>query len=76
EIVDFMVARYGDFVLYNPPLKASTMLLWIGPFVLLAVAGGVMAVSIRRRRNAIEASHWSTEQAQRAKALLDPGSRL
>ncbi len=39
EIIDFLVERYGDFVLYRPPLRATTTLLWIGPFLLLAVAG-------------------------------------
>ncbi|NDE41557.1 MAG: cytochrome c-type biogenesis protein CcmH, partial [Betaproteobacteria bacterium] len=38
QILDFMVARYGDFVLYRPPLKASTVLLWVGPFALLLLA--------------------------------------
>ncbi len=38
EVVDFMVARYGDFVRYRPPLKATTLLLWLGPFLLLLVA--------------------------------------
>ena len=37
EVLDFMVARYGDFVLYRPPFKASTVALWVGPFVLLAL---------------------------------------
>ncbi|HEV2431235.1 MAG TPA: cytochrome c-type biogenesis protein, partial [Burkholderiales bacterium] len=36
EVTDFMVARYGDFVLYRPPLKATTVALWVGPFVFLA----------------------------------------
>ena len=76
EIVDFMVARYGDFVLYNPPLKASTLLLWIGPFALLAIAASVLAVNIRRRRNAVLANDWSAEQAQRARTLLsDQGTK-
>ena len=51
-IVDYMVARYGDFVLYEPPFKASTALLWVGPFVLLALALVAVAVMARRRRNA------------------------
>ena len=38
EILDFMVDRYGDFVLYRPPLKPATVMLWIGPFVLLGIA--------------------------------------
>ena len=37
EVLDFMVARYGDFVLYRPPLRGSTALLWAGPFILLAL---------------------------------------
>ena len=74
EIVDFMVARYGDFVLYRPPLKASTLLLWVGPFVLLLLAATVLVVNIRRRRREVTADVWSPEQAQRARALLDEGS--
>jgi len=49
EIVTFMVDRYGDFVLYRPPLRASTVLLWVGPFVLLAT-GLVAAIVVMRRR--------------------------
>ena len=74
QIVDFMVARYGDFVLYRPPLKATTLLLWLGPFLLLALAVSVMAVNIGRRRRASQADAWSPAQAQRARALLDEGA--
>ncbi len=53
EIKDFLVARYGDFVLYDPPVKRSTWLLWFGPFVLLA--GGVGAWwAIARRRKGVD----------------------
>ena len=45
DIIDFLVTRYGDFVLYRPPLKPTTMLLWLGPFLLL---GASRAVGIRR----------------------------
>ena len=71
EILDFMVERYGDFVLYRPPFKARTLLLWLGPFVLLVIAAAVMAVHIRRRRRASMAQDWSEEQQRRARALLD-----
>jgi cytochrome c-type biogenesis protein CcmH len=50
EVVDFMVARYGDFVLYRPPLKASTFFLWFGPFVLLIAGIYVLIRRIRRQR--------------------------
>ena len=49
QIRDYMTARYGDFVLYRPPLKASTAVLWLGPGVLLAIALAALVVVIRRR---------------------------
>jgi cytochrome c-type biogenesis protein CcmH len=73
EILDFMVARYGDFVLYRPPLKASTVLLWVGPFVLLAVGAAVLAAHIRRRRLAQPGDGIRPEDAERAQQLLDEG---
>ena len=74
QIIDFMVARYGDFVLYRPPLKGSTLLLWLGPFALLLLAAFVLVANIRRRRRAGQTDAWSPEQAQRARALLDEGA--
>lgn len=74
EIVDFMVARYGDFVLYRPALNARTVLLWFGPFALLLVAGAVMALNIRRRRRATDGTDWTPDKAQRARDLLSEGS--
>jgi cytochrome c-type biogenesis protein CcmH len=50
QILDFMVQRYGDFVLYRPPVKSSTWLLWGGPFLLLGLALLGLAVNIHRRR--------------------------
>lgn len=50
EIVDFMVARYGDFVLFKPPVKGATYLLWFGPFLLVAI-GAVVLLRIARRRS-------------------------
>ena len=50
EVADFMVARYGDFVVYRPPLKASTFFLWFGPFVLLIAGIYVLIRRIRRQR--------------------------
>ena len=70
QIVDFMVQRYGDFVLYKPPLKRSTWLLWGGPFVLLAVALAVLALNIRRRRAAASAAPLRADELERARRLL------
>lgn len=50
DVVDFMVARYGDFVLYRPPMQANTSVLWIGPFLILAVGISIALMFIRRHR--------------------------
>jgi cytochrome c-type biogenesis protein CcmH len=51
EIVDYMVQRYGDFVLYRPPLRGTTVALWAGPFLILAIGVAVLMRVITRRRN-------------------------
>ena len=71
EIVDYMVERYGDFVLYRPQVKSSTLLLWFGPVVLLLVAIGVLIVKLRQRRKAMEeAPKLSAADHARAESLL------
>ncbi|MDA1118262.1 MAG: cytochrome c-type biogenesis protein CcmH [Proteobacteria bacterium] len=50
DVIDYMVARYGDFVLYRPPFKATTLALWLGPFALLALGALLLYRRIRRRR--------------------------
>ena len=74
QIRDYLVARYGDFVLYSPPLKGSTWLLWLGPFVLLLVAGAVVFKLSRRR--AVAASPLDeAERARLAQALSERGGQ-
>jgi cytochrome c-type biogenesis protein CcmH len=68
DVLDFMVARYGDFVLYRPPLKATTLALWAGPFVLLALGVWVLARRLARRR-AAEPELSDAERARAAKLL-------
>ena len=63
-----MVARYGDFVRYRPPLKASTLALWLGPFVLLAL-GAFLLVRRLVRRRAPEPPLSEAERARAAKLL-------
>ncbi len=70
EIRDFMVARYGDFVLYRPPLKSTTALLWAGPFVLLAAGGLALGFYLRRRRERLTETELTPEQRAHAEALL------
>ena len=58
EIRDYLVQRYGDFVLYRPPLKAATLLLWLGPFVLVAAGAGVFVAVVRDRKSTrLNSSH-------------------
>ena len=71
EIRAYMVARYGDFVLYRPPLKATTVLLWIGPFALLGVGIAVLAwVVLGRRRGAAAPAVTESDDAGAALAAL------
>jgi cytochrome c-type biogenesis protein CcmH len=69
QVVDFLVARYGDFVLYKPPVKPSTYLIWYGPFVLLAIGVLLLVMNIRRRGRQPQESFSQEEQA-RINALL------
>ena len=73
EILDFMVARYGDFVRYRPPLKPTTLLLWFGPLVFLIAGLVALLVHLRRRNALIVDAPLSREDAQRADRLLSGG---
>ena len=69
EIVDFMVTRYGDFVLYRPPFKAVTLLLWLGPALLVLAGFWTLARALRARRQA-QAPPLTAEERERAERLL------
>lgn len=71
EIIDYLVSRYGDFVLYDPPVKNYTLVLWFGPFVLLLIGSGVLIYQLRKRKSLIAETELSDEDAQRAAALLN-----
>jgi cytochrome c-type biogenesis protein CcmH len=68
DVLDFMVARYGDFVLYRPPFKAATAALWLGPFVLLALGAWLLYRNVARRRRD-EPPLSAAERARAAKLL-------
>ncbi len=74
EIVDFMVDRYGDFVLYRPPFKATTLLLWFGPPLLLLLGIGVLVRYLRERRKRIELQPLTEDERRQAQLLLSGGT--
>ncbi|MFB3080361.1 MAG: cytochrome c-type biogenesis protein CcmH [Nitrosomonadaceae bacterium] len=74
EITDFLVARYGDFVLYRPPIRPTTMLLWFGPFIFLLIGTGALIIYLRKRRKLLEKTPLSEEQLKQAEELLKKGS--
>jgi cytochrome c-type biogenesis protein CcmH len=71
EIIDYLVARYGDFVLYQPPMKSYTILLWFGPFALLFAGVGLLLLQLRKRRQSVPEVELSAEAQQRASTLLN-----
>ncbi|MBA3515192.1 MAG: cytochrome c-type biogenesis protein CcmH [Pyrinomonadaceae bacterium] len=70
EIISFLTARYGDFVLYRPPVKPTTYLLWFGPFVLMVIGFVVLFRYLKQRRELISRQPLSPEEHRRAKELL------
>ena len=69
QVVEYLVARYGDFVLYRPPLKATTVLLWFGPLLLLAAGFAVLLRRLLRRRS-MEVAEMTAADRKRAAELL------
>ena len=69
EVREFMVARYGDFILYRPPFKATTLFLWLGPFVLLLAGLWTLRRLAVRRRAVVAAPELSADDAARLQAL-------
>jgi cytochrome c-type biogenesis protein CcmH len=78
EIRAYMVARYGDFVLYRPPVKSTTLVLWFGPFVLAVIGLAVLFVQVRKRRKLAPTPELSEAERTKLSQLLDttnePGS--
>jgi len=73
DITGFLVERYGDFVLYNPPMKSSTYLLWLGPLVLLLSGIAMVMVFVRRHANAtaVPPTLTAEEQQQLVQAVTE-----
>ena len=70
EIKTFMISRYGDFVLYRPPVKPITWVLWLGPFVLMLVGLAALLLHLRKRSREPGQTALSAEENQRVEALL------
>ncbi|MES9992234.1 MAG: cytochrome c-type biogenesis protein [Candidatus Thiodiazotropha sp.] len=70
DIINFMVARYGDFVLYSPPLKPTTYPIWFGPLIVFLI-GGVVLFRILRRKSVTQETELSAEEEQRLNRLLN-----
>ena len=71
QIVDYMVQRYGDFVLYRPPVKNTTILLWTGPFLLLAIGLIVLVINLRKRATLVpDDAPLTSEESEKLKTLL------
>ena len=75
EIIEFMTTRYGDFVLYRPPLRATTVLLWAGPALLLLVGGFLLARIVRARRAAGPPPLSDEERARAERMLAGDGGK-
>jgi len=71
EIIAFLTERYGDFVLYNPPVKKTTYLLWFGPFVLLIAGTGVLYRYIKNRRELIKETPLTAAERKQAEEILN-----
>lgn len=71
QIIDYLVSRYGDFVLFDPPMRRYTLLLWYGPFALLLIGLVVLFVQLRKRKSQVPEPQLSAEEAKRAEALLN-----
>lgn len=71
EILDYMVTRYGEFVLFSPLVKSTTWLLWFGPLLLVILGLGVLVINLRRRRKLMQqAPSLTADEHARASSLL------
>ncbi|WP_348983154.1 cytochrome c-type biogenesis protein [Herbaspirillum sp. ST 5-3] len=68
DVINYMVERYGDFVLYKPPVKGATWLLWFGPFLLLI--GGIAVLVVKVKRRDAPTDNVPEEEMKRAASLL------
>ncbi|KPA52579.1 cystathionine gamma-synthase [Photobacterium leiognathi subsp. mandapamensis] len=70
QIIDYMIARYGNFVTYNPPMTASTAILWVGPILFIVIGFTVLVYRSRKNGEKAEETQLDAAEAERLKALL------
>lgn len=75
QVMNFMVQRYGDFILYRPPVKSTTWILWFGPLVLFIGGVLLLLIKLRRQISATSSCEISESDLHRAEALLFSDSR-
>jgi cytochrome c-type biogenesis protein CcmH len=71
EIRTYLVDRYGDFVLFQPPFKPTTFLLWLGPFLLLALGFGILYLNLRRRQKLLAEPEQNSADLAMSRSLLN-----
>ncbi|MBW3696401.1 cytochrome c-type biogenesis protein CcmH [Vibrio sp. T187] len=73
EIIDYMIARYGNFVTYNPPLTIATAILWVGPFAVIIFGFGLIVLRSRKGKSKVAESKkdWDADKEARLKELLE-----
>ncbi|AKG72330.1 cytochrome c-type biogenesis protein [Serratia fonticola] len=75
QVIDYMVARYGNFVTYEPPLTPATLILWVGPLLFVLIGGAVVILRTRQRRAGVVNEEFSEQEQQRLAALLKETDR-
>lgn len=71
QVIDYMVERYGDFVRYRPPIKATTMLLWFGPALFLVIGGTLLFINLKRRsKQVVSSPALSDDESKQVNELL------
>jgi cytochrome c-type biogenesis protein CcmH len=75
DIIAYMVDRYGDFVLYKPPVKSNTLILWFGPFVILLIGLWTLLRHIRQERVVAELVSGNPDDVLKARALLSSAKK-
>ncbi|WP_447889604.1 cytochrome c-type biogenesis protein [Serratia fonticola] len=75
QVIDYMVARYGNFVTYEPPVTPATLILWVGPLLFVLIGGAVVILRSRQRRAGVVNEEFSEQEQQRLAALLKETDR-